>query len=143
MIALYIILSIAVIYAGIRAKHDSYLSHGKWKLYAFIEGVFIAILSVLAVLLLFDMQWWLGPVFGAVFGFAFWTVFDCACGYFRVGDILYIGEYGWDAKARAAWHYNRPFWFFKKPRGLKYLLFKLFVASIIIAGTISMINTYA
>lgn len=142
MIAFYITVSIAIIYALIRAKHDSYISNGGWKRWAFIEAVIIDLVVVGLAVYAFSLSWY--QVFGLVlsFAFIFWIEFDCACGWHRTGDILYISEFGWDARARASWHYNRPFWFFKNPRGLKYLMFKIFDAFIIIAGTISIINTY-
>jgi len=40
MSALLITIAVATIYALIRAKHDSIIPHGDWKVFAFIEGVF-------------------------------------------------------------------------------------------------------
>ena len=137
---LIIISLIAIIYALIRAKHDSYILNGGWKLWAFIEAVFIDIVICSLTVFAFNLQWF--QVFGLAlsFGFVFWIVFDCACGWHQVGDILYIGETGWDAKARKTWHYNKPFLFIKNPRGLKYLLFKILDATIVILGTLSILK---
>ena len=131
---------ISILYAGIRAKHDSFVSSGEWKRWAFIEAVLVDIVTTCLVVSLFHLSWFQIPGLALSFAFIFWIFFDCACGHFRANDLLYIGESGWDAKARATFHYNRPFWGIKHPRALKYLLWKMFLASIIIASTISTIN---
>jgi hypothetical protein len=100
MIALFVILATAIGYALIRAKHDSFLKGGKWKLWAFIEGVFIAIFIVGLILLSFKMNWWYGTVLGPIFGFSFWLVFDCVVGYHFTGNILYLGTSDFDLKMR-------------------------------------------
>ena len=97
MIALLTISLVAVIYAIIRGKHDSYLVHGPWKTYAFIEGVFIAICAALAAHWLFDLSWIRTVLLGPLFGCVFWIMFDGMSGVFRVGKFLYIGTKGFDA----------------------------------------------
>ncbi len=117
MIALYIILTIAIGYALIRAKHDSYLSYGKWKRWAWIEGAYIAICSVSLVLYAFTLPWWLGLVLGFIFTLAFWIVFDCTSGWLRTKNILHLGTVGWDATMREV---------FKYKKGYVFLGFKIF-----------------
>ena len=74
---------IAVLYALIRAKHDSYINAGKWKIWAFIEGLFFA--AVIAICL----NDWLSPL---IFAIWFWIAFDIFCGLFRAGKIFYFGS---------------------------------------------------
>lgn len=118
MIALYLILTIAIIYAIVRARHDSYLSHGaEWKLWAFVEGIVIAIsVSVLATFAA-GLMWWIAIPLTVVFALSFWVVFDCYQGWIRTGNILHIGTQGFDAKMRAM---------FKYKKGYAYLFVKLF-----------------
>ena len=140
--ALIIILTVAVVYALMRGRHDSYIPNGEWKQWAFLEGVFIDLVVVGLSVYAFCLSWYQIPGLALSFAFMFSIVFDRACGHFRVGNILYIGEYGWDAKVRRAIHYDTPFWGIQHPKALKYLLWKVFVGFIVIAGTISIIQNY-
>jgi len=97
-VEILIIASIAIIYALIRAKHDSYLFNGKWKTWAFIEGTFLAILASLASWAIFDTTITQTLLISPIFGLIFWIVFDSACGWHRVRELLYFGSNGWDAK---------------------------------------------
>ena len=119
---LALIILIAVMYALIRAKHDSYISNGKWKVWAFVEGVFLAILATLAHWMAVDTSWWQIVSIPLVFGFSFWITFDFACGWLRARNIFYFGTTGWDLRARSI---------FKSPA--KYFVFKL-IWLIIVSG---------
>lgn len=131
MIALFIISSIAIIYALIRAKHDYFVTDGKWKLFAFIEGVFFdACISSLTVAA-FALNWWHGPVIAAIFAFVFWLFFDCAVGYHFSGNILYLGTSGFDLKMRQTFKYNIPI-FGWKSGALIFILFKSFWITLLI-----------
>lgn len=128
MIPLFTILLVSISYALIRAKHDSYLFHGtgKWKVWAFIEGAFIAMVVILLSWKAFDMDWWLMFHLGLIFAFVFWIVFDCTQGWIRTRDILHIGDQGFDAKMRAMFFYDKPLWQWKHPRAFVFLFFRLF-----------------
>jgi hypothetical protein len=108
MIALLIIATIAITLALIRAKHDSFISAGPWKAYAFIEGVAIDLMVTMGIVVLFQMQWWMGSIIAPLYGFIFWLTFDMACGWIRHGDITYLGTTGWDAEMRKVFRY--PDW---------------------------------
>lgn len=124
MIEILTISSIAILYSMIRAFHDRHINTGPWKTWAFIEAVLVCLLTCIGVIVLFNLMWYQIFGLGLTFAFVFWIVFDCAIGLLREGDLLYIGETGWDKAARATFHYDRPFWGIQHPRGLKYLLFK-------------------
>ena len=114
---------IATIYALIRATHDSFLNEGKWKVWAFIEGAFIALMVSY---FLHDGLVFIG--LGAlVFGIVFWIVFDCLTGLYFGRHPLYIGNTGFDKKVRSVFSYS------DKWKGLNYLIFKL-VWTLIIYG---------
>ena len=100
MKALLIAAVVAVIYAAIRAKHDSFLSEGKWKIYAFLEGIFVGICVVLSLHWIFVIPWWNTVLLTPVFGIIFWIFFDGFSGILRDGNFLYIGRTGFDQKIR-------------------------------------------
>jgi len=131
MKALLLILSISIIYALIRAKHDSFISGGPWKKYAFIEGVLVAIVSVVAVVSLFGLNWWIGFPLGALFAFVFWLFFDCIVGWHFSGSILYIGNTGFDKLMRETFKYNLPI-FGWKSGALILIIFKSFWIALLI-----------
>lgn len=134
MIAFLIILTIALGYAGIRSKHDSYLPHGAgvWKTWAFVEGGFIALCVISLALWATGSHWWLLFVLGPLFAFMFWVVFDCASGYLRTGNILHIGTVGFDLRIRNV--VQGKLW--------RYLAFKLFWIGLITLIYFGLINTY-
>jgi len=87
---------IALIYALIRGKHDSYINEGKWKTWAFIHGVFFAgVITLLSADLLVEYI-----MFPIIFGVWFSIFFDMSCGLFRVGKLLYFGSGKYDTKMR-------------------------------------------
>ena len=93
-----LLITTAILYAIVRAKHDNYLneSYGNWKPWAFIEGGLIAISLSLAVGTgLLDYLFL--PV---IFAMSFWIVFDMACGLFRVGKLFYFGSGEFDQKMK-------------------------------------------
>lgn len=108
MIPLTVILSIAIIYALIRAKMDSYLRTGPWKTWAFVIGAVIAITTVSLVLFGFDMRWTNIFTLIPLFAFVFWLVFDCAVGYLFGGSILYLGSGKFDTIMKKTFKYNLP-----------------------------------
>ena len=115
---------ISVIYALVRSKHDSYLRSGKWKLWAFIEGVLFAL--VISFLLHGDL---LMTGLGAlVFGIVFWIVFDCMMGIYFGGNPLYIGNTGFDKLVKQVFCYT------EKWKGLNYLIFKIIWAIVILGA---------
>ena len=142
MTALIITSAIAIVYALIRAKHDSYVLTGRWKLWAFIEAVFIDLVVASLTVYALRLSWFQIPGLALSYAFIFWIVFDCACGWHRARNILYIGTTGWDATARRTFHYNKTFFWIQLPKARKYLLWKLFVGFIVIAGTLSIIEYY-
>jgi hypothetical protein len=103
---LIIILITSIVYALIRAKHDSYIAGGPWKVWAFIEGALIALSVVSLSLMAFGLSWWMGFPLGGIFAFTFWLVFDCLIGWHFAGSILYIGNAGFDKKMREIFKYN-------------------------------------
>lgn len=125
MKALIIISAVAIIYALIRAKHDSYIRVGEWKKWAFIEGVWWGVYVTVSTLFLFSMNWWMFIVLGPLFAFFFWLIFDCAVGWHFSGSILYIGNHGFDLKMRKTFKYNLPI-FGWQSGALILILFKLF-----------------
>jgi len=110
-----IILIIAVIYALIRANHDRYLRQGKWKTWAFIEGVLIA----LVISFLIGGKWYMIGVGAILFGFTFWIVFDTIIGIYFGKHPLYIGETGFDLEMRKMFQYTERW------KGTWYLMVKL------------------
>jgi len=100
MIALIVILVVATGYALIRAKHDSFISHGPWKPWAFVEGVYSSLVVVALTWQAFGLIWYAMAPLAMVFAFTFWLVFDCVQGYIRTGNILYIGDKGFDARVK-------------------------------------------
>lgn len=109
------ILFISIIYALIRATHDKYLREGGWKLWAFIEGAFVA----LSVSYLVGGEWWYIGVGVLLFGFTFWIVFDMMTGIYFGGNPLYIGNTGFGKQIRKIFLYTERF------KGLWYLITKL------------------
>jgi len=106
-------ITIAVIYALIRAKHDSYLSNGKWKRWAFAEGVLIALVVSVGYFLACDIAWWSAASVALIFGLSFWIVFDCTSGWIRARNIFYLGSYGWDLKAKRIFISGKNYFLFK------------------------------
>lgn len=125
MNALIVILLVSIIYACIRAKHDSFISGGSWKKYAFIEGIFFNVCIVALSVAAFGLAWWTGFVLAAIFAFVFWLFFDCIVGWYFSGNILYLGNTGFDLKMRKMFKYNLPI-FGWKSGALIFILFKLF-----------------
>jgi len=126
MIPIIIILATAVIFALIRAKHDSFIAGGRWKVWAFVEGCFFAVATVALTLLAFGLPWWLGFVLGPVFAFSFWLVFDCVVGWLLSGSILYIGNQGFDLQMRKMFLYNKPIFGWEEPGAIRQIFFKAF-----------------
>lgn len=126
MINYLIISAIAVAYALIRAKHDSYIRVGEWKKWAFIEGVMWAVVTIALALAAFGLKWWVGIIAGPLFAFMFWLFFDCAVGWHFAGNILYIGNHGFDLKMRQTFKYNLPIFGWKESGAFILILFKLF-----------------
>lgn len=95
---LIIAICIAIVYAQIRAKHDSTIPHGdgKWKTWAFVEGAFWAVCVSLALWQIFTLAWWETGLIGLIFGVVFWISFDMACGWHRARDVFHLGMYGFD-----------------------------------------------
>jgi len=110
-----IILSVAIVYALIRAFHDRYIRQGKWKTWAFIEGLFIS----LTVSYLTGGEWYVIGLGALLFGFTFWIVFDMIIGIYFGKHPLYLGNTGFDKKIRAMFQYT------EKWKGTWYLLVKL------------------
>ena len=138
MIPFIIILSTAVIYALIRAKHDYFVPDGKWKLFAFIEGVFFDLIISALTVAAFDLSWWMGFPLAAIFAFVFWLFFDCAVGYYFSGSILYLGNSAFDLKMRKMFLYNKPI-FGWKSGALILILFKLFWIALLTLSYISLL----
>jgi hypothetical protein len=126
MISYIFIVVVALVYALIRAKHDSFIRVGEWKTWAFIEGVMWAVYVVASSLFLFNLQWWFVIVLGPLFAFSFWLVFDCAVGWHFAGSILYLGNHGFDLKMRQTFKYNLPIFGWKESGAFIFILFKLF-----------------
>lgn len=139
MMPLTIILISAIIYAFIRAKHDSYLKGGEWKTWAFIEGFFWGALVVALTLLSFSLDWWVGFVLGPIFAFTFWLFFDCIVGYHFTGNILYLGEKGFDLKMRKMFLYNKPIFGWKETGQIRGIFFKGFWLVLLIGAYFSFI----
>jgi len=106
-------ITIAVLYALVRAKHDSYLSHGKWKPWAFAEGILVAIVVALGYFFSYDIAWWNAILVALVFGLSFWIVFDCTSGWLRARNIFYLGSFGWDLKAKRIFISGKKYFLFK------------------------------
>ena len=140
MIPYFIILASAIGYALIRAKHDSFITQGKWKTWAFIEGVFWCILLVTLVLLSFTMKWWFLIVLGPIFAFSFWLVFDCVVGWYFSGNILYLGDQGFDLKMRGMALYNKPIFGWKETGSVRLIFFKLFWLVLLTLSYSSLLN---
>ena len=138
MIPLSIILICAIGYAFIRAKHDSFLKGGKWKMWAFVEGVFIAAFIVGLVLLSFKLNWWFGAVLGPIFAFVFWLFFDCIVGYHFGGSVLYLGTSGFDLKMRGMFLYNKPIFGWKETGNVRGIFFKCFWLVLLIGAYFSL-----
>ena len=117
------LITISLIYALIRSKHDSFLREGKWKRWGFIEGVFIA----LVVSYFTHESWYVIGLGALVFGMVFWIAFDILMGLHFGKHPLYIGNTGTDKKIRGVFAYS------EKWKGLNYLIFKL-VWTLIILG---------
>ena len=141
MIALLIILSVSIAYACIRAFHDRHISNGKWKTWAFIEGVLVDLVVVVLTVLWFDYPWWICFPLAGIFAFTFWVVFDCLEGYLRTGFILYIGEGGFDAKMRKMFLYNKPIFGWKQTGAIRGVFFKLFWLGLLIPAYLTLLNT--
>jgi hypothetical protein len=90
------IMVISILYALVRAKHDSYINNGLWKLWAFIEGVLVAG----SVGFLVGSSWIDYIFLPVIFGMVFWIVFDIACGIFRAGKLFYFGSGKFDQYMR-------------------------------------------
>ena len=90
------VIIISVLYAVIRAKHDSYVNNGPWKRWAFIEGVLVAVsVGYLA------GENWIDWIFlTVIFAYSFWIVFDIACGIFRAGKLWHFGSGWFDQKMK-------------------------------------------
>ena len=101
----YIII-IAIVYALLRAVHDNHLSDGKWKVWAFVEGVFLAVV----VSHLVAENWADYTLLPFIFGLVFWIVFDSACGLLRARKLFYFGSGRFDQFINKSIKY--PFWFF-------------------------------
>ena len=144
MIPLLTILLVAIGYALIRAKHDSFLSHGtgSWKTWAFIEGIFVSLVVVLLSWKAFNTDWWLIFHLGMIFAFVFWIVFDCTQGWIRTRNILHIGDQGFDAKMRAMFFYDKPLLWWKNTGAFRLLFFRLFWLGILIPSYFSLLHTY-
>jgi len=119
-------ISVAILYAFIRAKHDSYISHGKWKIWAFIEGVLVCTSVCVFISLGFGTPWWTLFVLIPLFAFYFWLFFDCVQGQIRAGSILHLGDKGFDAEMRAMFYYNLPIWGWKETGAIRLIFFKVF-----------------
>jgi hypothetical protein len=118
------ILITSIVYALLRAGHDSYLREGKWKTWATAQVFFISILTAY----LLGGEWYQMLFSFLLFGITFWIVFDSVIGVVFGGNPLYIGNTGFDKKMRAMFQYN------EKSKGLQYLIFKL-VWYVIIFGS--------
>lgn len=126
MIPYFITIAVAGVYALIRAKHDAFISHGGWKVWAFIEGVLMDLIVTAMIVLLFKMRWWMGIPTAGIFAFFFWLVFDCAEGYLRTGFILHLGDKGFDLTMRQMFHYNKPIFGWKETGAIRQVFFKCF-----------------
>ncbi len=116
------IIIISILYASMRAMHDSHLREGKWKLYAFIEGILIA--GIVAYHLHgISLS---TPLAMLVFGMIFWITFDIFTGMIFGKHPLYIGTTGFDKKVREVFCYT------DKWKGTNYLIFKIIWLVIII-----------
>lgn len=138
MTPLIVILTTAIIYALIRAKHDSYLLHGDWKRWAVIEAVFWTISFTAVLLYGFQLHWAYGLLLAPVFAFSFWLFFDCIVGYLFTGNILYLGEKGWDKKMRAMFLYNKPIFGWKETGAIRMIFFKCFWLTLLILSYLSL-----
>jgi len=96
-----ILLVVSILYAFIRSRHDSYLREGKWKVWAFVEGVLFAFSLSFC---LTDVWWFVG-VCMLVFWITFWITFDSLMGLIFNKSILYLGETGWDKELRQIFQY--------------------------------------
>jgi hypothetical protein len=104
-----LLIIISILYAIIRAKHDSYVNNGPWKLWAFIEGVLVAVGLAFAI-----GTSWLDYIFlPVIFAMIFWIVFDMACGIFRVGKPFYFGSGKFDQLMRKVFVTGGGFLFWK------------------------------
>ena len=137
IIAYIIAMVVAVVYALIRAKHDSYVNNGPWKTWAFVEGVMVDLLVVFSFTRFCGLPWWHMIFVGLIFAFTFWLVFDCFSGWLRHRDILYIGDVGFDKKMRETFFYNKKFLWMENPRIIRLVLVKMFFLFILTAGYIS------
>ena len=142
MIALTIILVISIAYAVIRGFHDSKISGGKWKTWAFIEGVLVDLVVVALTILWFRFPWWQVIPLALVFAFTFWLVFDCLTGYLRTGFILYIGNTGFDLKMRKTFLYNKPLFGWQETGAFLLVFFKCFWLALLIPSYIALLNLH-
>ena len=140
MIALLIILIVSIAYAVIRAFHDSKISNGKWKTWAFIEGALICLVVSILTAMLFFMRWWMTIPLAMIFAFVFWLVFDCMEGYLRTGNILHLGEYGFDLKMRKTFYYDKPILGWRNTGAIRLVLFKCFWIGLWIPAYFSLSN---
>jgi len=113
MVALLISSGIALMYALIRAKHDSFILQGKWKKYAFIEGVFFAILTVIGLKWGLTLSWLSTPFLALSFALSFSIPFDMACGVHWGGSVWYLGSGSWDRKVNAIFKGGKGWAIFK------------------------------
>jgi len=137
-----IILTTSIIYAIIRAFHDSHISNGKWKIWAFVEGVFAAALTSGLLVWRTEIQWWYIFVLGPLFAFYFWLVFDCAQGYMRTKNILHLGELGFDAKMRETFLYDAPIWGWENTGAIRLIMVKCLWLLLLTGIYFSLLNTY-
>ena len=72
MIVFIVIVVLAIIYAIIRAFHDSHVSHGKWKIWAFVEGLLFDVIVVGLCWRISGDPWWYMIFHGLMFAFLFW-----------------------------------------------------------------------
>lgn len=103
------IIIIAIIYALLRSKHDSFIPDGQWKLYAVLEAIFLTGLftsfignNIIDYLFL--------PV---IFGIWFSISFDIFCGWFRAKKIFYFGSGVYDRSMQSMFIKPVNFFVFK------------------------------
>ena len=100
---------IAIIYAIIRAKHDSYVNDGQWKLWAVIEAVFLCG----AFTYLLGTNYIDYIFFPVIFAVIFSIVFDSACGLLRAKKFFYFGSGSYDQKMKNVFRTPKEFFIVK------------------------------
>ena len=107
MIHYFVILTIAIIYAIIRAEHDQYIKEGEWKKWAMVEAAFLTL--VITGLIAWNTEWLLWIPMFFIFGLTFWLAFDIDVGYKFGGKLFYLGSGKWDTEVKkifiAGWFY--------------------------------------